>query len=542
MKLFNQKINNWICKEDILFFSKNDENHGIVKFYSQLFEKIHHTKYIDDFPKIQTLLEEAQIKVNPYNKNIPPLKKIIYYINFLKQENFLDIIPRLTIINNEIKCVDHLLINTCSNDTVLPTKDLMSQAINESVDKAKQIIESSYEIKTGFVNNLLTKQDPLYTLYLPYYFLMEKFRTEVDPPLHKEVYEFKTIRRDKQVFLNIVYKKLIELKLLHFDSRLKKVSKLSNFFHFAWANNDYYNNFFISHYVSCFKILLQDFLTNKKSNFYYKLFKNKNMNLLIEKINLDEDSTLSLKSIFNIVRIFLAKCENILLANSEKINSNIEYRFLRNILIELLFHNSIVHNLSRSTKEIIPENDIDSKIDDTHIPIITTHYIDRADKELTHKTQKLEDLKEILSNPANYQTLFTNNYLFEQAVQPYSEIMNKFKQYQKHFLLVFPEIGKLEKENQQLNIILKYFVETGLLVHIKLPRYECERENIEINWFAESCFWNNENQKKIAIEYFSDAFKFSENNDVKKINDEWLHYLKLSLKAANSRTKQNKLK
>ncbi len=73
-------------------------------------------------------------------------------------------------------------------------------------------------------------------------------------------------------------------------------------------------------------------------------------------------------------------------------------------------------------------------------------------------------------------------------------------------------------------------------MHIVLPVHDCKEINYDVNWYMESFFWNNREEKQKAIQHFEDEYKFSKDKCWKKIYDEWLHYLKHSLKGANNRS------
>ena len=99
----NKKIENWLSVDESKSLDDNDENNGLVEFYSLLLSKTFQHQYIDDIPIAQNLLTPTYIKEMIYDiDNNTTLKKHIFFINFLIQENYLGVIPRLTIIKNKI--------------------------------------------------------------------------------------------------------------------------------------------------------------------------------------------------------------------------------------------------------------------------------------------------------------------------------------------------------------------------------------------------------------------------------------------------------
>ncbi|MCP4134194.1 MAG: hypothetical protein GY754_24690 [bacterium] len=533
MNYFLKEIKNWFQKDEILEIEESGEDKGVINFYDQIFRMTSHDEYIDDIPTFQhfftkNYLQQHNIDQDSVQKH---QEKVIFYINLLKSKEYLEIIPRLTVIDKKIEARDHLLIN--KKRLPISFEEHMMQALNESVGHAKSLLNSSYGINDEFLFKMLNNKNNLYILFLPYYYLMEKLRTKIDPV--STVAQYKTTRRDKQLFLDRIYQELIKRKVLVYDNSTPDLERLNSFYRFAWMKPTLDNPGFVQHYYYIFRIFMKDFLMNNDSFFFYGKIKNTELNKIVEE--LDENFYKTSPDMINrIIRIFLQHYQNDLLKDSKTITEHPEYRFVRNLAVELIMQGATVKELEIEQKKKLAKSGQIAGKDNYQFYEIMVHYHTRADEVLAYQVKKLEDLKEILKNPANHEMFFSNCGTYEESIHSFKDLLKKYLKYKRHFLLIFPELGNIRKEADQLKLILNSFKRIGLLVHVVLPAEDCEEVGYDTNWYAESYFWSDPKEREKAKEHFQKEYQFSKNKYWKRIFEVWLQYLPHNVKAANTKS------
>jgi hypothetical protein len=547
MKFYNREIESWFTGENISFFRENNEDHGIIQFYTLLFDKTHNSVYIDQFPTIQSIFEsEYVIRDSGGRTGLPDSerKKVLFYIDFLKSEGYLEVVPRLTVQNEKIRCVDHLIINNGQGNKALDISDLLKQSVNESTGHARGLILNNYTVDEGKLAGSISAKNPGYILYFPYYFLMEQFRTVIDPHSDPGGGRYRTLRRDKQIFLNSVYHALIEKDVLTYDRSHEHLKKLHGFFHFAWPKVDRLIDTFINHYSVIFRTLVEDFLMNESSHFSCTSLGNEHLDECIEEIKKHREKV-SLDQIYDIVKTMLSLQQKILLSHSKEVELNPEVKFLRNLLVELILHDKTVLKFkSYSATGIKRKPGEDEKLPDSgeaFLPYISAHYRERGGDLVVKKAERLEDMKELLDNPANYNALFNRSHIFEEAVFSFGELLKQYKKYRKHYNTLFPGLLEYGDEKEQLQVLLNSFQSVSLIVRIRLPSFDCKETGRDPDWYAEAFFWNDRVQKQRAIDHHKKEYRYSRNKHLKNIHEEWLHCLPLSVKGANSRASKNEM-
>ena len=532
---------------DTTIAKKKPEHSGLLNIFIQhISNLIRHSTYIDDFPTVQALLDPNSVA--SFARHLDEeysydelLKRIQYCINFFRREHFLEIIPSLSLEQGKITCFDHIIINKIPNSNLLNISTIIKDSIQESIEQARTILRKNYTINAEKLKKAIINRDPLYFLYLPYYFLMEQFRTEIDPEFSIMDGYFKTISRNKQTFLNNIYSELVRIKIFNYDSHIKDITKLHSYFHFSWYNNNEFYNIYIKHYINLFKMIVNYYLNTKTNSLYYKNNKDSDFQKIMERII--QQKSLTAANIFYIIKILLVQNQGILLSNSKDIHENQDLRFLRNALVELMLHNRFVAERVKEKINDLKQQGIELLDDESpesnsmyDISKINLNFFDRSAEVLSLHTKELEKLRTTLSNPVHYRALFNNSANYPDAVYSFNDLLDRYIKIQDHFTNAVKELNTHSTPEKQLLKLLQFYAHVNLIVHIKLPYHSCKESRIENHWYAESLFWNNNKEKEKAKEYFRKLYASAQSGDETKVYDEWLKYLSLSVNGANIRS------
>ncbi|MDY6845243.1 MAG: hypothetical protein SVW57_14285, partial [Thermodesulfobacteriota bacterium] len=77
-------------------------------------------------------------------------------------------------------------------------------------------------------------------------------------------------------------------------------------------------------------------------------------------------------------------------------------------------------------------------------------------------------------DPVNSNIFFNNTGKFESSIHSFEDLLKKYNKNKNHLMSIFPDLGNIPKEREQLKLIMNSFKRIGYVVHIALPAHDCK--------------------------------------------------------------------